>query len=481
MRDFDILICGGLVVDGAGENPAFKADVGIIDDRIVAIGELSSSQAKQVIDATGLMVSPGFIDSHSHDDWMVLLDPAMHVKVSQGVTTVVTGNCGISLFPLVSDDPPAPLNLLKGGYTFSTVAEYKKALEQTPPSVNVLALVGHSALRARYVEDLNQPANEQEIEAMQRALEEALWQGAVGLSTGTFYPPAAAATEEEIIRVGEPIKRLGGIYATHMRDEGDKVLDSLEESWRISQHLNAPCVISHHKLVGKNNHGRSVETLALIDRFAHENGAICMDCYPYAASSTMLRPERTLICDEILVTWSEPYPEMSGRYIEDISKEWGCTPYEAVERLMPGGAVYFIMDENDVSAILKHPKTMIGSDGIPHDTTPHPRLYGSFSRVLGHYAREKKLFSVEIAVHKMTGLTAKEFGLTNRGLIKEGYIADITLFDPNRVIDKASFETPTQLSEGIACVIVAGQVLLNQGQRTSARPGVMLKSSHVRI
>lgn len=481
MANFDTLIVGGMVIDGSGSRPAYPADVGITAGRIQAIGELSEATADERIDATGLVVSPGFIDSHSHDDWMVLLDPAMDMKVSQGVTTVVTGNCGISLFPLLADDPPAPLNLLKGGYTFASVAQYKQALEANPPSINVAALIGHSALRARFMPELDRPANDAEIAQMQAAVEQALNEGAVGVSTGTFYPPAAAAPEEEVIRVCEPLKRLGGVYATHMRDEGDQVIAALHETWRIAQALDVPCVISHHKLVGKHNHGRSKETLAVIDTFVEQSEHICVDCYPYTASSTMLRPERTAFCDRILITWSDPHPEMVGRYVEDIAQEWGCTPYDAVERMVPGGAVYFIMDEQDVSNILAYKKTMVGSDGIPHDVTPHPRLWGSFTRVLGHYARDQKLFPLEVAVHKMTGLTATEFGLKDRGSIAEGMIADITVFNPDTVRDKADFHAPIQASEGIEYVIVNGKILMRQGQRTAVRPGQMLSTSHRKL
>lgn len=479
--NFDTLIQGGMVIDGSGSRPAYKADVGITAGRIQAIGDLAGATAQQHIDAQGLVVSPGFIDSHSHDDWMVLLDPAMDMKVSQGVTTVVTGNCGISLFPLLAEDPPAPLNLLKGGYNFASVADYKQALEANPPSINVAALVGHSALRARFMPDLDRPANEAEIAQMQAAVEQALREGAIGVSTGTFYPPASAAPEAEVIRVCEPLKRLGGVYATHMRDEGDRVIEALHETWRIAQALEVPCVISHHKLVGKHNHGRSRETLALIDTFVEQSDDVCLDCYPYTASSTMLRPERTAFCDRILITWSEPHPEMVGRYVEDIAQEWGCSTYDAVERMVPGGAVYFIMDEQDVSNILAYKKTMVGSDGIPHDVTPHPRLWGSFTRVLGHYAREQKLFPLEVAVHKMTGLTATEFGLTDRGHIAEGMVADITIFNPDTVCDKADFHAPIQASEGIEYVMVQGELLMKKGQRTPARPGTMLSTSHQKL
>ncbi|MFC4278754.1 N-acyl-D-amino-acid deacylase family protein [Achromobacter aloeverae] len=471
-QPYDLILQGGDVVDGTGA-PRRRADVGIRGGRIAAIGDLASAPVRPQgrMDVTGLVVAPGFIDCHSHDDWAVLEMPDMAPKVSQGVTTVINGNCGISLAPLQSEElPPPPLNLLGGGYRFGSFAEYRAAIDARPPAVNVAAMVGHSTLRVRHMPDLDTPADAAQIAAMRADVEQALREGALGVSTGTFYPPAAAATEAEIIAVCEPLSRLGGVYATHMRDEGNHVMDAIDESLRIGAALNVPLVISHHKLVGKQNHGRSAQTLEHV-RAAAARQAVCMDCYPYDASSTMLRPERVEICDRIMITWSKPFPQASGRYLEDLADEWGCSRREAAERLLPGGAVYFIMDDNDVRRILAYQDTMIGSDGLAADARPHPRLWGTFPRVLGHYARGLGVFSLEEAVFRMSGLTALRFGLRERGQVAVGFHADLAVFDPATIIDRATFDEPETPCEGMRHVYVGGVATWADGAPTGARPG----------
>jgi len=277
----------------------------------------------------------------------------------------------------------------------------------------------------------------------------------------------------------EPMQRLGGVLVSHMRDESDKVAEAIDETARLGKALNVPTVISHHKLVGKRNHGRSRETLAQV-RELSRTMPLCLDCYPYAASSTMLRPERVDQCDRILITWSASHPEAAGRYLEDLAQEWQRSRREVAEALLPGGAVYFIMDESDVRDILDYPDTMIGSDGIPSDETPHPRLWGTFPRVLGLYSRDLGLFPLERAVHKMTGLPAQRFGLEGRGLLAVGKVADITVFDPATIRDCATFDAPTQPSVGVRDVFVAGQATLRRGTPTGNRPGRFVTSTLVR-
>jgi N-acyl-D-amino-acid deacylase len=467
---YDLILKGGTVVDGTGA-PRQRADVGVRGASIEAVGDLSRAKAGRIVDVSGLVVAPGFIDSHAHDDWAVLDMPDMLPKVSQGVTTVVNGNCGISLAPLRTDSvPPPPLNLMGPGYRFDNFAQYRAAIEAQPAAVNVAAMVGHSTLRVLRMGDVRQEADATQIAAMRGDVEQALQDGALGVSTGTFYPPAAAATEAEIIAICEPLTRLGGVYATHMRDEGTQVMAAIEESLRIGAALNVPIVISHHKLVGKENHGRSTETLARVQEAARGQ-AVCMDCYPYDASSTMLRPERVEICDRIMITWSEPHPEASGRYLEDLAREWNCSRREAAEALLPGGAVYFIMDDGDVRRILAYPDTMIGSDGISNDVRPHPRLWGTFPRVLGHYSRHLQLFPLETAVFRMTGLTAMRMGLGKRGKVAPGYYADLAVFDADTIIDNATFDAPTQACIGMRHVFVGGQATWFDGAATGARPG----------
>ncbi|MFC4424560.1 D-aminoacylase, partial [Cupriavidus pampae] len=259
-------------------------------------------------------------DTHTHDDFLVFQSPEMLPKVTQGVTTIIAGNCGISLFPLVTETiPPAPLDILRGGYRFESVQAYRDTFAASPAAVNVAVLVGQSTLRARHVGQLGAAASDAEIERMREDVETALQQGAIGVSTGTFYPPSAAAPEDEIVRMCEPMRRLGGVLVSHMRDESDRVRESIDETARIGKALGVSTVISHHKLVGKQNHGRSRETLAQVNALA-QTMPLCMDCYPYAASSTMLRPERVDQCDRILITWSATHPDVAGRYLEEIAE-----------------------------------------------------------------------------------------------------------------------------------------------------------------
>ena len=471
----DLLIQGGTVIDGT-RAPRFDADIAITQGRITAIGDLRGQAAEHVIDAQGLVVAPGFIDSHTHDDQALLSQPDMTFKVSQGVTTVIGGNCGVSAAPLTQDmDLPMPLALMEApkGQRFTTFAAYLDALRRQPAAVNVAAMVGHSTLRAVVMETLDRPARADEIELMRKLLQESLDAGAIGMSTGTFYPPAAHATTEEIIEVGRPLSERQGLYVTHMRDESDHVMDSLDETLRIGRALDVPVVVSHHKVSGGANFGRSQQTLPLL-REAMKHQKVCLDCYPYNAGSTMIRTDRGMLDSPVLIASSQPHPECAGRYLADIAKEWGVSTLEAATRMQPGTAIYFMMDENDVQRILSFDETMVGSDGIPIGERPHPRLWGTFPRVLGHYSRDKGLFPLETAVWKMTGLTAQNFGLPGRGTLAVGHHADIVLFNPSTVRDAANYDHPTQPAEGIHTVIVNGVTTWHQSQHTGARSGQVL-------
>lgn len=477
----DLIIRGGTVIDGT-RAPRFDADIGIVDGRIVAIGDLSGREARQTLDARGRIVSPGFIDSHTHDDQALLSQPDMTFKVSQGVTTVVTGNCGISIAPLRAGAPmPAPLNLLDAGTQppFETLRGYLDALRATPAAVNVAALVGHSSLRVNVMPDLEREANADEIAAMRALLDESLDAGAIGLSTGTFYPPAAKASAEEIIAIGQGLTSRGAVFATHMRDESDHVMEALDETFRIGKALDVRVVISHHKVMNKPNFGRSQETLAHIHK-TMQCQCVALDCYPYTAGSTMIRTERAMLDGRMVIATSEPHPECAGREITDIAAEWGVDKAEAARRLQPGSAIYFLMDEADVQSILAFDETMIGSDGIPLGDKPHPRLWGTFPRVLGHYSRELGLFPLETAVWKMTGLTAKNFGLSGRGTLAVGQCADVVVFDAATVLDRASYEDPMQTSAGIDAVIVNGTLTWQDGQHLGARSGQVIMRANAK-
>src|SRR5437868_7404576 len=287
-------------------------------------------------------------------------------------------------------------------------------------------------------------------------LREGLAAGAIGMSSGVFYDTGAAADIDELAMLAAVVGEAGGVYTTHIRDEFDKVLDSLDEAFATARRGAVPVVISHHKCAGPANWGRTLQTLAHIDA-ARAQQALGLDCYPYIAGSTVLRTDLVDGVIDVVVTWSEPHPEMSARHLADIAAKWGCTQQEACLRLQPGGACYFQMREDDVQRVLAYPATMIGSDGLPHDQHPHPRLWGTFPRVLGHYGRELGLFPLEVAVHKMTGLSARQFRLEDRGEIRVGACADVVVFDAAAIADAATFERPKARALGVECVFVNGR------------------------
>ena len=477
-ESFDLLIRNGCVIDGT-KAPRFDADVGITGGRIAAIGKLGDAVARRTIDAAGRIVAPGFIDSHTHDDAAVLSQADMSFKVSQGVTTVVAGNCGISAAPLRADmDLPMPLSLIDTPpeRRFTSFKAYLDELRAKPSAVNIASMVGHSTLRAVTMSNLDRVANADEIKAMQEHVQEAMDAGAIGMSTGTFYPPAVKATTEEIIEVGRPLSAAGALYVTHMRDEADKVMDALEETFRIGRELDIAVVVSHHKLQNAANFGRSQVTLPFIaEQMKHQ--CISLDCYPYTAGSTMIRTDRGMLEGRVLIASSEPHPEMAGRDLDEIAKEWGLSKDDAARKLQPGSAIYFLMDENDVQRILAFDETMIGSDGIPVGENPHPRLWGTFPRVLGHYSRDVGLFPLETAVWKMTGLTARNFGLDGRGTLAVGQAADVVVFDAATIRDSANYAKPTTPAAGIDAVVVNGKITWQGGAHTGARGGQVITRS----
>jgi N-acyl-D-amino-acid deacylase len=472
----DLILRNATVIDGSGTS-RYTADVAIAGDRIAGVGRFETSDAP-VLDATGQVLAPGFIDSHTHDDGYLLAHPDMTPKVSQGITTVVTGNCGISLAPLVREQVPQPLDLLgpPSLFRFGTFAAWLDALRASPSAVNVIPLVGHTTLRVAAMHDTQREATAQEIAAMQALMEEAMQAGAFGMSTGTFYPPAAHAPTEEIIEVGAPIRAHGGLYATHLRDEADHIVPAMQEALDIGRALDCLVVFSHHKLAGEKNHGRSVETLAMIER-ASGTQPVCLDCHPYPATSTMLRLDRVRISRRTMITWSKGYPQAKGRDFADVMQEMGLSDEETLQALSPAGAIYFLIDEQDVRRIMAHPLAMVGSDGLPFDPHPHPRQWGTFTNVLRTLVREQAVLSLEQAVHKMTGLAARNYGLADRGLLQAGYYADLVLFDPERVSDRATFETPIQVSQGIHGVWVNGRRVWSDGAAGTARPGMVLTPS----
>jgi N-acyl-D-amino-acid deacylase len=347
--------------------------------------------------------------------------------------------------------PVPPLDLLgdESWWVFDSFAAYAERLARDPSPVNTFALIGHMSLRVEAMQgDTKRAATDKEAAHMQRRLAQALAEGASGFSTGLYYPPNMMAPTDEVIAVAEALRSAGGLYVTHMRDEGNDVLRSIEETLNIGRAADVPVVISHHKCAMPENYGRSTETLPRIEQAAQRQ-PVAFDVYPYHAGSTVLMPQRLRPDVPVQITWSVPHPEVAGRMLDDIARDWATTPREAAEQLLPAGAIFFQMDEQDVQRILQHDLAMIGSDGLPHDAYPHPRLWGTFPRVLGHYARDLGLFSMEAAVRKMTGHTAETFGLRDRGVIRPGAYADLVLFDPATVCDAATFDAPTLPAVGI--------------------------------
>jgi N-acyl-D-amino-acid deacylase len=479
MREpFDVLLRNATIIDGTGA-ARFDGDIGIRGDRIVSIGSLAAATGIAEINAANLIAAPGFIDSHAHDDRLMLSSPDMAPKVSQGITTVIAGNCGISLAPMpggIRQPVTPPLNLLDeagGWFRFPSFKSYIAELGAGPAATNCALLVGHTTLRVAVMDDLQRPATAEETACMREMVREALAAGAIGVSTGLYYEPARAAPTEEVVEISRPLIEFGGLLCTHMRDEADNVMDSLAETFRIGRELGVPVVISHHKITGQANYGRSEQTLAFIKQ-SMRTQPVCLDCYPYPAGSTILSATSARGCSRVMISWSRTLPEYAGMDLADIARKLGVSEQETIERLSPAGAIYFKMDEADVQRILSFEQTMVGSDGLPHDVAPHPRLWGAFPRVLGHYSRSLGLFPLETAVHKMTGLTARNFGLKDRGVLKEGAYADLTIFDAETVDESATFADPISPARGIRTVIVNGRVVWDEGRSSGARPGRVL-------
>ncbi|MGJ7904155.1 N-acyl-D-amino-acid deacylase family protein [Lysobacter sp. 1R34A] len=477
----DLVIADAWVLDGSG-GPGYRADVAVDGERIAAIGAPGRLHGRQREDGNGLALAPGFIDVHTHDDRAVLDDPGVFNKLSQGVTTVITGNCGISLAPWRADRaPPAPLSLIgrQADFRFERFGEYLDAVDAARPAVNVAALVGHSTLRIAEVADLERAADAAELERMRARLREAMQSGAFGFSSGLFYLPSRAAPNSEVIELVRESGAHGGLYTSHVRDEYDGVLVAIDEAIDAGEAARTPVVLSHHKCAGPANWGRTVETLARIDERRRRHW-VGLDAYPYTAGSTVLDPDYVDGAIRILVSWSTPHPEQAGRDLADIAAEWRVEQKEAARRLHPAGAVYFQMREDDVRRVLSHERTMIGSDGLPHDAHPHPRLWGAFPRVLGHYCRDEGLFHLPEAIRRMTALSADTFGLKRRGRIAPGLAADLVLFDPATIADRATFADPRQAAAGIRAVWVGGACALRDGHATGERRGRVLRREEER-
>ncbi|OZI50266.1 N-acyl-D-amino-acid deacylase family protein [Bordetella genomosp. 5] len=470
----DLKIEGGWVIDGSGA-PRVRADVGIVADRIVAVGDLSQRAARRTLDAAGRVVAPGFIDTHGHDDLMFVEKPGLEWKTSQGITTVVVGNCGVSGAPAPRPgNTAAALALLGETPLFDDMAAYLAELARQRPMINVAALVGHANLRLAVMDDARAQPTPAEQARMEALLRESLEAGAVGFSTGLAYDPGGQAGEQELRGLARVAAELNRLHTSHIRNEADRVEEAVEEVLAIGRDTGCATVLSHHKCMMPANWGKSAATLANIDRARAAGVDVALDMYPYPGSSTILIPERADTIDEIRITWSTPHPECNGRDLADIAREWGCDKVSAARRLLPAGAIYFAMDESEVRRIFQHPCCMVGSDGLPNDARPHPRLWGSFTRVLGRFVREAELMSLEAAIAKMTSLPARVFGLRDRGELRVGALADVVVFDPATVIDEATWDQPTLASIGIDAVLVNGAQVFPAGA-SGDRPGRVLR------
>ncbi len=478
-----VLLERGLVVDGTG-GPSWPGDVLLAGDRILAMGEdlrarlpegLSAGDV-DILDCEGLAIAPGFIDVHTHDDAIVLRDPLCLPKISQGITTVVTGNCGISLAPYRTPRALPPLTLLGAdSFVHATMAAYRDAVSAARPALNVAALVGHTTLRFAAVRSLDRAASDDELAQMESLLDRAMADGAHGMSSGLFYEEAFAAPASEVTALARVVARHGGVYTTHLRSEMQAIVEALHEAGDTAFAAGVPLVISHHKCAGPANWDRTLETLPLIDALGQRQD-IAIDVYPYVAGSTVLREDLVDGVIDVLLTWSQPFPDVTGRLLADVAREWGVDQKEACRRLQPGGACYFQMKEEDVERVIAHPRTMIGSDGLPHDRHPHPRLWGAFPRVFARYWRERKLFTLEQAVHKMTGMTARNMRIAGRGQLKVGAMADVVVFDPATIADTATYDAPRGVSVGIERVFVNGACAYVGG---AAAPEVLARNGRM--
>jgi len=533
---YDVLIRHGKICDGTG-NPWFSSDVAIEKERVAALGDLVSASADTTIDAKDMVVCPGFIDMHSHSDFVLLINPLAESKVRQGVTTEVIGNCGLSAAPLndlLKEDILKTTPMLKEArleLTWSTMGEYMRLLQSKGVTLNVAPLVGNSNIRIFALGFENRGPNRNELKEMKKALTEAIKDGAFGMSTGLIYPPSCYANTDEIVELANVVAHYGGIYTSHIRGEGFTLIEAVKEAIQIGERANIPVEISHHKASGKANWGKVRQTLQMMEEAREQGVDVTCDVYPYTAGSTgldsllppsayeggveklieRLRNPKTREeikeemmrtseeggpdtlgrpgWDSIMISYCKGHPDLEGEIIEDIAKKTGLDPFEFVfdlliEEKASVGIVLFTMCEEDMRYVLSHSLSMIGSDssarapyGVLGKGKPHPRTYGTFPRILGRYVREEGVLNMESAIRKMTSLPAQKLKLRNRGFIQEGIWADIVIMDPTRVVDQATYQNPHRYPEGIKYVLVNGRLVIENGEHTKALPGRVLRLS----
>jgi len=522
----DYLIRNGLVIDGAGKDSVpVKADIAVEGDRIRELGDLSHMSARRIINAEGLCVAPGFIDAHAHSEFTLLADGRAEGKIRQGIVTEINGNCGLSAAPLYGpalEQREKELDELDIRERWHTFPDYFALLEKKRFAVNFVTLAGHGNLRASAAGYSDKPLSESETENMCELLRDAMRSGAKGLSTGLIYPPGIYSDTGEIVQLARETERCGGIYTTHMRSESDLLLEAVDEVVTIANQSGIHAHISHLKTSAERNWEKLERVIEKIGS-AHKRGiSLTCDRYPYTAAGTdldailpswafeggrkmelkRLRDERQRLAGDIFKDrpeasfWekimissvkTERNRWMEGRTVSDISASAGKSPTELVfdlleEEELQVAAIFFSMNEENLKIILKQPYTVIGSDssargfdGITAKGKPHPRGFGTFPRVLGRYARESGVLTLSEAIHKMTGLTARIFRLKERGIIAKGFFADLVVFDPEKISDRAEFNNPFQRPEGIHHVFVNGVPALLDGEITGTLTGRILK------
>jgi len=494
--NWDLVIAGATVYDGLGGDP-YVADVAIGGDRIVAIGSLNGHASARV-EARGMALAPGFIDVHSHDDVAVLLTPLMDFKVMQGVTTDVIGNCGLGAAP-----HPVAARMFRGFFPDRTIPTWEghrgflAQLENEPASLNVAVLVGHNTLRAAAMGAAPRKPDAGEMKQMRSWLDEGLDAGALGFSSGLIYEPGRYADSAEIAALAADVAAAGGLYATHMRDEASGLLDSIRETLEVGEKAGVPVQISHHKVTGRANWGKVRESLQLIDAARERGHDATADQYPYTAGSTTLhavvqngalnrrRKEGGIghvAPKDVLFASVPKRPSWEGRTLQQVAQALHLPAEAAARRVLQEdrGAVVVVemADEKDICSVMRHPSTMIGSDGLPAaGSNPHPRLYGTFPRVLGRYVREQGVLPLAEAIRRMTSFPARKFRLADRGVLRPGAFADLVLFDPATIADQGTYEAPRRYPRGIEVVFVNGTRVVEGGRHTDARPGRALRRS----
>lgn len=518
---FDIVIKNGMVMDGTG-NPWYHADIGIEGDRIKTIGRINDGT--KTIDASGHIVTPGFIDIHTHTDLPILIDPKAQSKIRQGVTTEVIGMCGESAAPMNDSLKQYRLKYNASGvpdgfsYDWSSMDSYMNRVDRQGAAVNIAPVVGHGTVRQNILGYESREPSGDELAEMKSLVREAMEHGAWGMSTGLIYPPSAYGKQPEITELAKVVAEYGGLYFSHIRDEGKALIEAVTEACEIGKDSKSPVQIAHFKAKGKPYWGRTTESLALVRKFRETGVDVTFDQYPYTASSTNLTAllphwsqeggaeklmeylqnpamrkkmagewQFSFDWTDIQVANAKNNPEYNGRNIQEIGEMMGREPQDAYFDLLvlentQVPAVMFLMNEDDLRGVMQSPYGMVGSDGsaIAPDGmwanyAPHPRFYGTFPRVLSHYVRDEGVITLQEAVRKMTGAPAQKLGFKDRGILREGYKADITILDPDKVKDMATFTKPQQYPAGIPYVFVNGEAVIENGVHTGALPGKALR------